>query len=109
MTLAVASGRKVSDEIPSKSGSIVWEGGSLAMSVTPSLCNSSVTSLYQRRGSNGSQKVNISFDTTSVSAPIERAKSDVSSKIGGRISTKLKDSKTSRAVCSNQIQSEECG
>ncbi len=36
-----------------------------------------------------SSKVYISFDTMSVSPPTERANSDVSSKIGNRISRKL--------------------
>src|SRR6202047_464135 len=45
----------------------------------------------------------------SVSAPTDRAKSSVSSKIGGGISRKLYDSKTSRAVRSNLFHSDESG
>ena len=49
--------------------------------------------------------VYISFETTSVSKPIERANRSVSSKIGRRISPKPNVAKTSCAVCSTRFHS----
>src|ERR1700724_1190315 len=59
--------------------------------------------------SSRSWKEYISLETTSVLAPIDRAKSSVCSKIGKRISAKPKVPNTSRAVCSTRFHSADSG
>src|SRR5579871_1340819 len=70
---------------------------------SPSACLSASAASCEAFGRDSN--VYISLPTTSVSSPIERAKSSVDSKMGGRISPKWKVEKTSRAVCSTWFQS----